>query len=81
MLDLVVVWEDVASVKYDCAAMKFKATGTQMGGGAPTGAPHAVDFLHQEIADLRCKLDAQLAAKLKSKSTKTYYLKGSSLQT
>ena len=52
MLDLVVPWEDVASVKYDCSAMKFKPAGTQMGGGAPTGAPHTVDFLQQEIADL-----------------------------
>ena len=46
MLDLVVAWEDVASVKYDFAAMKLKPMGTQMIGGAPTGAPHAVDFLH-----------------------------------
>ena len=76
MLDLVVASEDVASVKYDCAAMKFKPIGTQMGGGAPTGAPHVVDFLHQEIANLRHKLDAQSAAKSKSKSAKTYYLKG-----
>ena len=76
MLDLVVAWEDVASVKYDCAAMKFRPTGTQMGGGAPTGAPHVVDFLHQENADLRRKLDAQSAAKSKSKSAKTNYPKG-----
>ena len=76
MLDLVVAWEDVASVRYDCAAMKFKPLGTQMGGGAPTGAPHAVEFLHQEIADLRRKLDAQSAAQSKSKSAKTDYLKG-----
>ena len=76
MLDLVVAWEDVASVKYDCATMKFKPTGTRMGCGAPTGAPHAVDFLHLEIADLRRKLDAQSAAKSKSKSAKTDYLKG-----
>ena len=27
MLDLVVAWEDVASVKYDFAAMKFKPRG------------------------------------------------------
>ena len=53
MLDLVVAWEDVASVRYDCVAMKFKPVGNQMGGGAPAGAPHAVEFLHQEIADLR----------------------------
>ena len=76
MLDLVVAWEDVASVKYDYAAMKFKPVGTQMGGGAPTGAPHAVEFLHQEIADVRRKLDAQSAAQSKSKSAKTDYLKG-----
>ena len=37
MLDLVVPWQDVASVKYDCAAMKFKPVGTQMGGGARRG--------------------------------------------
>ena len=37
MLDLVEAWEDVASVKYDFAAMKFKPIGTQMGGGAPRG--------------------------------------------
>ena len=47
-----------------------------MGGGAPTGAPYAVKFLHQEIADLRRKLDAQSAAQSKSKSAKTDYLKG-----
>ena len=76
MLDLVVAWEDVASVRYDCAAMKFKPVGTQMGGGAPTGAPHAVEFLHQEIADLRRKLDAQSAAQSKAKSAKTDCLKG-----
>ena len=56
--------------------MKFKPVGTQMGGGAPTGAPHAVDFLHQEIAHLRRKLTAQSAAKSKLKSAKTDYLKG-----
>ena len=44
MLGLVVAWEDVASVRYDCVAMKFKPVGTQMGGGAPAGAPHAVEF-------------------------------------
>ena len=76
MLDLVVAWEDVASVKYECSAIKFKPVGTQMGGGAPTGAMHTVDFCHQEIADLRRKLDAQSAAKSKSKSSKTDYLKG-----
>ena len=79
MLDLVVAWEDVASVKYDCSAMKsmkFRPAGTQMGGGAPTGAPHAVDFLQQEIAHLRRKLDAQSAAKSKSKPSKMDYLKG-----
>ena len=47
-----------------------------MGGGAPTGAPHAVDYLHQEIADLRRKLDAQSAAKSKLNSAKTDDLKG-----
>ena len=76
MLDLVVAWEDVASVRYDCVAMKFKPVGNQMGGGAPAGAPHAVEFLHQEIADLRRKLDAQSTAQSKSKSAKTDYLKG-----
>ena len=79
MLDVVVAWEDVDSVKYDWPAMKFKPTGThgtEMGGGAPTRAPHAVDFLHQEIAHLRSKLDAWLAAKSKSKSNKTDYLRG-----
>ena len=77
MLDLVVAWEDVALVRYDCSTMKFKPANTQMRGGTPTGAPHAVDFLHQEIADLRRKLDAQMTAKSKSKSTRTDYLKGS----
>ena len=76
MLDLVMAWEDVASVRYDCSAMKFKPTNTQVGGGAPTVAPHAVNFLHQEIADVRRKLDARMDAKSKSKSTTTYYLKG-----
>ena len=47
-----------------------------MGGGAPAGAPHAVEFLHEEIADLRRKLDAQTTAQSKSKSAKTDYLKG-----
>ena len=28
MLDLVVAWEDVALVKYDCSAMKFKSANT-----------------------------------------------------
>ena len=28
MLDLVVAWEDVALVKYDCSAMKFKPANT-----------------------------------------------------
>ena len=53
MLDLVVAWEDVASVRYDCSAMKLKPANTQVGGGASTGAPHAVNFPHQELADLR----------------------------
>ena len=63
-------------MKYDHSAMKFKPAGTQMGGGAPTRGPHAVDFLQQEIADLRRKLDAQSAAKSKPTSSKTDYLKG-----
>ena len=37
MLEVVVAWEDVAPVKYDCSVVKFKRTGTQMGGGAPKG--------------------------------------------
>ena len=56
--------------------MKFKPANTEVGGGTPTGAPHTVDILPQEIADLRRKLDAQMAAKSKSKSTRTNYLKG-----
>ena len=47
-----------------------------MGGGAPTGAPHAVNFLHYELADLRRKLDSQTAAKSKSKLARMDYLKG-----
>ena len=76
MLDLVVAWEDVALVKYDCSAMKFKPANSQVGGGAPIGAPHTVGFLHQELGDLRRKLDAQTAAKSKSRSAGTDYLKG-----
>ena len=56
--------------------MKFKSTNTKMGGGAPTGAPHAVQFLPRELADVRRKLYAQVADKSKSKLTKTDYLKG-----
>ena len=55
--------------------MKFKLANTQMGGGAPTGAPHVVDFPQQELTDFRRKLDAQMSAKSKSRSARTDYLK------
>ena len=76
MLDLVVACEDVASMKYDPSTMKFKPNNTQVGGGAPAGALHVVEFLQQELADLRRKFDAQASDKSKSRSGKKGYLKG-----